>query len=63
MCHCVITKHIKAIFQFELYIRQALGTNMHHRAKFRPNNNRSKGCRDMVIYRFSEWQLSAILDF
>ena len=33
---------------------------MHHRAKF--NQNRSKGCRDMVIWRFSEWRPSAILD-
>jgi len=33
---------------------------MHHRANF--NQNRSKGCRDMVIRRFSEWWPSAILD-
>ena len=33
---------------------------MHHHAKF--HQNRSYGCRDMAILRFSEWQMSAILD-
>ena len=34
---------------------------MHHRAKL--SQNRSKGCRDMAIERFSKWRPSAILDF
>ena len=34
---------------------------MHHRAKF--NQNRSKGCTDIMIRRFSQWRPSAILDF
>ena len=32
-----------------------------HRAKFR--DNRSNSCRDMAIFLFSKWQLSAILHF
>jgi len=33
---------------------------MRHPAKF--HQNRSNGCRDMAILRFSKWRSSAILD-
>jgi len=36
------------------------GANVRHRGKF--HQNRSNGCRDMAIYRFSKWRPSAILD-
>jgi len=41
------------------YRRSSLGANMRHRAKF--HQNRSHGCRDMAILRFSKWRPSAIL--
>ena len=38
----------------------AVRSNMRHLAKF--HQNRSNGCIDMAIFRFSKWRLSAIFD-
>ena len=54
------TCHIRLSKIKNLNCTSGAGTSMHHRAKF--NQNRSEGCRDMVIRRFSEWRPSAILD-
>ena len=45
ICHIRLSKIKK-----NWTLRQALGTNLHHRAKF--HQNRSNCCRDMAISRF-----------
>jgi len=54
------TFHIRLSKIKNLNFTSGAGDHMHHRAKF--NQNRSKGCRDMVIRWFSEWRPPAILD-
>jgi len=72
MCHCILKQFCDSLDGGNLPYKdcrklkiwtlpQALGTNVHHCAKF--NQNRPKGCRYMVIQRFSQWRPSAILDW